>query len=171
MNRTGRGLVLFATFLLCSSGCDTGLTPLNEPSGFRGVIRFKNWPSPDSVREIRIVAFEEFPTDSTGIIATLATGRAAVYPELDQRLPTFVDSIEYEFTTKLGINLQLRNYAYIILAQQYGPNVFTDWRPAGVYTARTNTFDPAPIRVLLHRIAQNIDIDVDFRNPPPRPWR
>lgn len=162
---------LFAALLLFVSGCDTGLLPLNEQSGFRGVIRFKNWPPSDSVRELRIVAFEAYPTDSAGIIVALLAGRAAVYPPLDKRLPTFVDSIDYEFTTKEGLNLQVKNYEYIILAQQYGPSVLTDWQPAGVYTALPNTFAPAPVRVLLHRIVPNIDIDVDFRNLPPKPWR
>jgi hypothetical protein len=27
------------------------------------------------------------------------------------------------------------------------------------------------VRVLLHRIAPNIDIQVDFHNTPPKPWR
>ncbi len=169
MNRTGFVVALHLLFL--SSGCDTGLSPLNEPSGFRGVIRFKNWPPADSVRELRIVAFESFPSDSAGIIATLLSGRAAVYPPLDKRLPRFVDSLEYEFTTKQGLNLQLKNYEYVIVALQYGPNVLTDWRPAAVYATMLGAFDPAPVRVLLHRIAPNINIQVDFRNLPPRPWR
>ena len=171
MNRTGFVVALYAALLLLSSGCDTGLLPLNDPSGFRGVIRFRNWPPADSVRELRVVAFETYPSDSAGIIVTLLSGRAAVYPELEKRLPKFVDSLKYEFTTKEGLNLQTRNYEYIIVALQYGPNVLTDWRPAGVYTTRPNTFDYAPVRVLLHRVAQDIDIYVDFNNPPPRPWR
>jgi hypothetical protein len=169
MNRT-RGSIV-SLLLVLSSACDTGLSPLNEPSGFRGIIRFKNWPPADSVREIRLVAFETYPTDSAGIIGTLLSGHAAVYPELDKRFPKFVDSIEYEFTTKQGVNLQLRKYDYVILAQQYGSNVLTDWRPAGVYTTQPNTFNPASVRVLLHRITPNIDIQVDFHNLPPRPWR
>lgn len=157
--------------LLFTPACNTGLTPVNEPSGFKGVIRFVNWPPADSVREIRLVAFEQYPTDSANILATLIAGRAAVYPPLERRMPLFVDSIEYEFTTGNGLNLQVRNYEYIILAQQYGPNVLTDWRPAGVYTTRPNSFEPAPLRILLHRVAYPIDINVDFNNPPPRPWR
>lgn len=158
--------------LLCVvPACDTGLTPLNEPSGFRGVIRFQNWPPADSVRELRIVAFESLPTDSSTIIESLLAGTAAVYPPLDQQFPKFVDSVEYEFTTKKGINLKLRNYTYIILAQQFGPNILSDWQTAGVYSTRPNSFEPAPLRVLLHRTTPNVDINVDFHNPPPTPWR
>jgi hypothetical protein len=165
--RFARALVVVFIF----SACDTGLAPLNEPSGFRGVVRFQNWPPADSVREIRIVAFEQYPTDSAGILASLIAGTAAVYPELEQRLPRFVDTLGYEFTTKKGLNLRVTNYNYIIVAQQYGPNVFTDWKPAGVYATRPDSFEPAPLRILLHRITPNVDINVDFNNPPPRPWR
>jgi len=157
--------------LLIVPSCDTGLSPLNEPSGFRGVVRFRNWPPPDSVRELRIVAFETIPTDSTSIFAALLNGTAAVYPVLERQLPRFVDSIEYEFTTKTGINLKVSNYQYVILAWQYGPNIFTDWQPAGVYDAQRNSFEPAAVRVLLHRIIPNININVDFHNHPQWPWR
>ncbi|MBI5474662.1 MAG: hypothetical protein HY961_20175 [Ignavibacteriae bacterium] len=171
MNR--RHVFALLTFVLLTwfSGCDTGLTPLNEPSGFRGVIRFRNWPPPDSIREIRLVAFETYPTDSAGILPTLLEGRASVFPRLETKLQLFVDTLHYEFTTESGLNLQLRNYDYIILAMQYGPNVLSDWRPAGVYSTAPGTFTPAPLRVLLHRITPDIDIDVDFHNLPPKPWR
>ncbi len=157
--------------LLLFPSCVTGLSPLNEPSGFRGVVRFKNWPPPDSVRELRIVAFEKLPKDTTNIFAALIDGKAAVYPEIERRLPIHVDSIEYEFTTKSGFNLKVTNYEYVIVAWQYGPFIFTDWLPAGVYALRPNSFEPAPVRVLLHRIIPNVDIEVDFRNHPQWPWR
>ena len=32
-------------------------------------------------------------------------------------------------------------------------------------------FEPAPLRVLLHRTTENVDIQVDFHNLPPVPWR
>lgn len=156
-----------------AAGCDTGLAPINEPSGFSGVIRFKNWPPADSVRDLRIVAFETYPRDSAGILLTLLSGRAAVYPaDLSSKgsLPKFVDSTPYEFNTKNGINLKVQQYNYIVVAQLYGSNSFTDWRPAGVYTTEPNTFNPSPVRVLLHKITPNIDIEVDFHNPPPKPW-
>jgi hypothetical protein len=134
-------------------------------------MRFRNWPAPDSVHELRLVAFESIPTDSTSIFAALLSGTAAVYPALEQRLPRFVDSIAYEFTTKSGINLKVTTYNYVIVAWQFGPNLFADWQPAGVYAREPNSFEPAPVRVLLHRITPNINIDVDFRNTPQWPWR
>jgi hypothetical protein len=159
------------TLLLLLSGCNEELGPLNEPSGLSGVVRFKNWPPADSVRDMRLIVFERVPRDSAGILLTLLAGGAAVYPVLGQPFPMFVDSLRYEFTTKSGTNLQLKNYEYVAIVQQFGQNILTDWTPVGIYTTSHDSVVPAPVRVLLHRIVQNIDIDVDFHNPPPKPWR
>lgn len=174
MNRMRIWYSFLGALFLLYSGCDKGLEPPTGESGFSGTIRFRNWPTtPDSVRQIRLVAFEAYPTDSSGILLTLLAGRAAIYPanlNSSGSLPKFVDSVVYTFDTKNGLNLQVQEYAYVVVAQQYGPNVFSDWRPAGVYTIQAGSFEPAPVRVLLHRVAANIDIQVDFNNPPPKPW-
>ncbi|HXX62921.1 MAG TPA: hypothetical protein VEO56_03910 [Bacteroidota bacterium] len=152
-------------------GCDAEIGPLNSPSGISGVIRFSHWPGPDSLRDLRLVAFESYPSDSASILPTLLAGHAAVYPALGQKFPTFIDSLSYEFTTTNGTNLQVRNYDYIIIAQQFGPSILTDWRPVGVYSTTPQSFSPAPVRVVLHHVTGHIDIQVDFANPPPKPWR
>ncbi|HUI66135.1 MAG TPA: hypothetical protein VL126_14925 [Bacteroidota bacterium] len=176
MNRARLAAPLLAGVILC--GCDTGLAPPTDVSGFSGVIYFKNWPSADQVQELRIIAFNTYPSDSAIILQDVATGLAAIYPQIGQRnllLDTtqqvlFADSIRYAFTT-LGTTLQVGQYPYVALAWRYGPNVFSDWRPAGVYSLGPGPFDAAPVRVLLHRITPNINIIADFSNPPPRPWR
>jgi hypothetical protein len=162
---------LLTALTICCIGCDEGLAPLNEPSGFSGVISFRNWPPADSVRELRLVAFQEYPSDSSGIIPALLAGRAVIYPQIAEKgFRAFVDTIQYSFTTR-GTNLQVVTYNYVAVAWQYGSNVFADWRPAGVYTLQPGTFEPAPVHMLLHQITPNIDIQVDFHNPPPNPWR
>jgi len=166
-----RGTVLAVMFILLCSGCDTGLSPLNEPAGFSGVIRFKNWPPPDSVLELRVVAFKTYPDDSSSILTALLLGNAVVYPPVGATgFPFYRDSLEYEFTTK-GTTLQAETYNYVALAWRYGINFFADWRPACVYTTSPGTFDPAPVRVLLHKITRNVDIEVDYQNLPPKPWQ
>jgi hypothetical protein len=176
MNIGRRGAAGLCVLLVLWSGCDTGLQPLHEPSGFTGLLRFKNWPSPDSVHDLRIVAFVNFPSDSSGIIPALLQGKAIVYPPvgttglLKFTNFQFVDSLEYSFTTE-NSTLQVSNYEYIVVALQYGSNILTDWAPAGVYTTQPSTFTPTPLRVLLHRTIPGIDITVDFNNPPPKPWR
>jgi hypothetical protein len=157
--------------LMCCLACNEELGPLNGHSGFRGIIRFKNWPPPDSISDLRLVAFESFPTDSAQILITLLAGGGAAYPPIGAKFPLFADSLEYVFTTTTGTNLQVKNYAYIIVAQQYGPNILNDWQPAGVYSTTPDSFDPAPLRVLLHRVSPGIDINVDFHHLPPKPWR
>ena len=163
--------VLFGAFILLCSGCDSELGPLENPSGFGGTIRFKNWPVADSVHDMRLVVFETYPSDSAGILATLLGGHGAVYPAIGTKFPAFVDSLPYAFTTTDGTNLQLKTYQYVIVAQQFGPNVLADWRPVGVYTATPGSFVPAPLRVILHHVIPGIDIRVDFHNLPPKPWR
>jgi hypothetical protein len=163
--------IFFGALLLVCAGCDSELGPLAGASGFSGTIRFKNWPSADSIHDMRIVVFETYPSDSAGILATLLAGHGAVYPAIGTKFPAFVDSLPYVFTTTDGTNLQVKSYEYVIVAQQFGPNVLADWRPVGVYPALPGSFIPEPVRVILHHVIPGIDIRVDFQNPPPKPWR
>ena len=170
---------LVAIFFVFISGCDKGLEPLNEPSGFSGVIHYKNWPPPDSLLELRIAAFTEYPTDSSGILTALLSGKAVVYPQVTSGVQTALkvlggdrqaDTVHYAFTTE-GTTLQVATYNYVVVAWRYGPNFFADWRPAGVYAVNPDSFVPAPVRILLHRITPDVDIYVDYHNLPPKPWR
>jgi hypothetical protein len=163
--------MLLGAVLFLFAGCDSELGPLAGATGFSGMIRFRNWPSADSVHDMRLVVFETYPSDSAGILATLLAGHGAVYPAIGTKFPAFVDSLPYTFTTTDGTNLQVQSYEYVIVAQQFGPNVLADWRPVGVYPAVTGSFIPAPVRVILHHVIAGIDIQVDFQNPPPKPWR
>ncbi len=181
-----RSLVLAASVLVLiafSAGCDRGLGPITEDTGFSGTITYKNWPRADSVYGLRLVALEEYPTDSTGLMIALLNGHAAVYPHLttgvipSEAILGFVagdakhaDTINYVFT-KEGTVLKTVTYNYVVLAWQYGPNVFADWAPVGVYTEKPGTFDPAPVFVQDRRMREHIDIIADFHNLPPKPWK
>jgi len=169
LRRSGE-FFLGALLLLCPA-CDSELGPLQGASGFSGTVTFRNWPSADSVYDMRIVAFETYPSDSAGILATLLAGHGAVYPAIGTKFPAFIDSLPYTFSTTDGTNLQIKNYEYVIVAQQFGANVLADWRPVGVYPVAPGSFIPAPVRVILHHVIPGIDIHVDFQNPPPKPWR
>ncbi len=172
MNGLKSVVVAFLLFVGLSAGCNEELGPLNEPSGFSGVIRFSNWPPATDIKEMRLVAFSEIPTDSASVIPMLIAGKAAVYPPVPgDYFQTLVDSIVYEFTDKSGTNLQVKNYPYVAVWYQFGPNILTDWRPAGVYTITPGTFTPAPVRVILHHVIPAINIHVDFKNLPPYPWQ
>jgi hypothetical protein len=172
-------LVLCALF----PGCDRGLGPITEETGFSGTITYKNWPSADSMFGLRVVALEEFPKDSTGLMMSLLGGHAAVYPHLTTGVigsmqilgfkasdSVHADTVHYVFT-KEGTVLKEGTYNYVVLAWQYGPNVFADWAPAGVYTEKPGTFDPTPVFVQERRMREHVDINVDFHKLPPKPWK
>lgn len=181
-----RSLALAAgvlALLALSAGCDRGLGPITEDTGFRGTITYKNWPPADSMFGLRLVALEQFPTDSTGLMLSLLGGHAAVYPHLTTGVigslailgfrasdTVHADTVQYVFT-KEGTVLKEGVYNYIVLAWQYGPNVFADWAPVGVYTQKPGTFEPAPLFVQERRMREDINISVDFHNPPPKPWK
>jgi hypothetical protein len=143
----------------------------NEPSGFSGVIRFKNWPPADSVLELRLMAFTELRSDTVTLLAALVLGHALTYPPVGRKgFAINIDTIQYAFTSE-GTSLQVTTYKYIAVAQRYGPNIFTDWRPCGVYSAGLQPFDPTPVKIVANQVTPNTDIAVDFKNPPPRLWQ
>lgn len=165
-----------AVCLLLLAGCDRGLAPpapepLSQFSGFSGMIHFTNWPPLDSVQELRVVAFRKFPDDSASILQLLVSGEAVVYPAIGTKslLQYGADTTSYIMTDD-STALQVGVYEYVVVAQKYGSNIFTDWRPAGVYTTTPGSFTPAPIEVIPRRIVPGYDIYVDFHNLPPKPW-
>jgi hypothetical protein len=178
MSRRRIGFLFLGALFFFSSGCDKGLEPPTGESGFSGVIRFKHWPSADSVRELRIIAFQSYPSDSSSILVDLLYGYALVYPQIGRpnllldttQQVLFADSIKYSFSTG-ETTLKVGVYNYVALAWRYGPIVWSDWRPAGVYSLGPGQFDAAPVRVLLHKNVTGIDILADFSNPPPKPWQ
>jgi hypothetical protein len=176
---TGRTAVLLTLLLFgLVPGCDKGLGPIFEQTGFSGVIQFHHWPPPDQVLEMRLIAFTDYPSDSSSILQTLLLGKAVIYP------PTTIgvagalqilgnksaDTVDYVFTTD-GTLLKEGTYNYVVVAWRYGPNYFADWSPAGVFTLTPGTFEPAPVIVRSHRMRKDVNIDVDFTNLPPKPWR
>jgi hypothetical protein len=171
-NRRNVVLVFMGFLALSAIGCDEQLGPSNEPSGFAGVIRFKNWPVATDIKEMRLVAFENVPRDSGAVLLTLLAGKAAAFPPVTQDyFQALSDSIVYVFTDRSGTNLQVKNYEYVAVMYQYGPDILTHWRPAGVYSTKPGSFEASPLRVILHRVIPNVDINVDFNNLPPPPWR
>ncbi|MBP1648226.1 MAG: hypothetical protein H6Q30_1671 [Bacteroidetes bacterium] len=166
----------FSAAAILAGGCDKGLGPIYEETGFEGVIHYTNWPPANQVWELRLLVFESVPADSSSLVQLLLSaiqnpGHIVLFPALGTPgLPKLVDSSPYKLTTS-GSTLQVRRYNYIVLAWRYGPNSFADWQPAGIYTYDQNTFEPAPVIVRNRRLLENIDIFVDFTRLPPKPWQ
>ena len=162
----GLGVVLAVGGLLLVS-CDEGLKPkiTVQVGSFSGQIHYSNWPPRDSLFDLRLVAFRTFPPRD--IVSEVLSGRAYVYPGLGDTalVPFFVDSLRYMVTVPTG------KYEYVVIAQQHGPNVNTDWRPVGQHDLDTDPSTPSPIEVAADSLLTGIDIWVDFRNPPPAPFK
>lgn len=176
MNRLLLAVAVLTLVIISFPGCDKGLTP--DPSGFTGVIRFTNWPPPDSVQELRLVAFKLPPTDSSGLLIEFLKGNVVIYPPVGTPAFTkfkdngeFVDSIRYTVILQNLPAGEATRYSYVALAWRYGPNVFADWAPAGVYSLQPASHVPATLVVEKHRIVRDVNIFCDFRNLPPKPWR
>jgi hypothetical protein len=168
------GLLVFAPallFLSCGKAFDSGLAPLNDPSGFSGRVTFKNWSAATNVIEMRLLVFKEFPADSSQILNTLLNRQAFFYPRFGEKgfNQFHEDVVDYVFSDD-NAPLDLGVYKYVLVAYRYDLLDYSKWRPAGLYTLTPGTFDYSPVNVLLHKITPNINIDVDFNNLPPKPW-
>jgi len=157
-------LILIAVF---AGGCDEGLKPAAPviPTGYMsGLIRFQHWPPPDSLVDLRIVAFRVFPP--MNIPTEVQLGRVAIYPPLGDttHLPFHVDSTRY------GFALQAGEYPYVIVAQRYGQNILADWRVVGQFDLDSILTVPSLVTILENDTTFNINISVDFSNPPPPPF-
>ncbi|MCX7929744.1 MAG: hypothetical protein N2663_03370 [Chlorobi bacterium] len=151
-------------------GCDGGLDPTALPpdAQISGSLIVRggpaSYPPRDSLFDLRVVAFRTIPRDSSIIAAVL--GGQAYFTAM-----SVLDSSRYTITIPFtGITPDPLRLEYIAVAQQYGPNVFSDWRVVGVYAADSLW---TPKAVVLTRGERRIDIDIeiDFRNPPPQPFR
>ncbi len=166
MNHYIKYLLVVAVILVaCDHGIDPGEpeVPALNPSGISGTVFYQNWPSPDSLYNLKLVIFKSFPP--VDIIGEVTSGSAVAYPEeSDENLPYNVDSTNYI------VELDTGRYEYIAIAQQYGPGIFFDWRAVGQYDTTLHDTIPTAIRVLEDSILSNINIYVDFDSLPGQPF-
>lgn len=145
---------IFIVLLLLLS-CEYGLEPPppRPPFGaIRGYIQYQGiWPPADSLRDLRFVAMRIVPDDVSDFINL---NNIDFTPQM---LRTNVEA-----DTFLLEQVPNGFYLYNGIAQMYGPNVFADWRPVGLYTDNNGTID-------LRGDTVEIEILVDFNNLPPFP--
>jgi hypothetical protein len=171
MQRAGQKLAFIVVLIVSLSSCDKGLQPTSEAlpppetGAFAGLITFQNWQLADSLYDIRLVAFRVFPPGD--IVNEVLQGRAVIYPSIggDQLVTRNTDSLRYTVVVPAA------TYPYVAVAQQFGPDVFMDWRPVGQYVVDTLLSQPSPVIVQVDDTLRSIDIHVDFANLPPPPLR
>jgi len=159
--------LIFATMIFIF--CDKGASPTEnnqtpEVSGVSGTVYFKNWPEPDSLKDLRLIVFKNYPP--TNIVSEILSGQAVVYPALGDTvgLPLNVDSINYEFELDPG------TYAYFVVGWQYGDDLYNDWRAAGDYDTTPGDTLPTPLVITKNQILKNIYIHVNFDSLPYQPF-
>jgi len=158
-------LVVLSVCVFLLFDCDHGLAPTDSETktGIAGTITYQdNWPPADSLKNLRLVVFKNFPPQD--IIVEILTGEAFVYPPIDTTSLAFnVSSQDYTLDLPIG------TYEYVAVAQQYGDNLFTDWRAVGQYDTDS---DSLPTSILLEKnlFLENIDIHVDFEKLPIQPF-
>lgn len=160
-----RIILLLLVFSLWS--CDHGLGPddskvLPTVTGISGTIYYANWPDASNLYDLRLVVFNNFPPPD--ILNAVVNNQATVYPPLGaDALPFFVDSTEYTLPLPAG------TYDYVVVAQQFGPLITTDWLAAGQYDVTPDSL-PTAIEVITDSLAVGIDIYVDFDQLPIQPF-
>jgi len=168
-----RFLVLIILCLLLAS-CDEGLAPPPPVElGFSGTVYFTpgSWPQADSLVGLMIFASKIYPLDSAtvynGLFSTPPT--IYVYPSLSGTLlPVSSDTLPYSFPLSAG------TYKYIGVIQQISTDLFTYgirvFRVVGFYKDSTNLTQPGSVTVKDNSQVKGINLQVDFRNPPPQPF-
>lgn len=165
--------VLF--FILLTFACDDhGIepkpeTPADKISGFSGKVSFiSEWP--DSIKRAFVVVFQN---------PLLTPGDFTVFnlKFLSREIP--LSSSAYEFSSLDSAFIPSvpgpfppGTYAYIAVAQQSTDELSLarkDWFVSGVYYANNDTTVPGTMVIPDSAFVDNINIKVDFNNPPPQP--
>jgi len=156
--------LLFLSVIALGS-CEHGLAPSGDETGllvpgFGGTITVvSSWPPIDSLNILAVVAFRNFPPKN--ILEEFNNGTLLFYDGI--KANENVQSFEIHKEGLSGI------FEYIVVAQQYGANPFTDWRVVGVYHSGDVT-KPTPVNLGPGVFRTGVNIDVDFYNLPPQPF-
>jgi hypothetical protein len=160
--------VITVLFCLMISSCDDGIAPTVPesggtiaPYGFKGIVDFKNWPAPESIVDLRVVAFEKSPP--VDILSEVLSRRAEF---TDTLKPYGADSIPYTLYLR---SIPAGFVRYIVVAQQYGPNIQTDWRMLTFYNQDADTSRPDSLLIIADSVISGINLHVDFNSLPPQP--
>ncbi|HQF42257.1 MAG TPA: hypothetical protein PK073_05020 [Ignavibacteriaceae bacterium] len=163
---------IFLLVLLTAACSDHGIEPkpvLKSPPGFSGTIRFiSEWP--DSVKRSFLVVFKNpLKSDSDFTILNLKF--------LSKEIPLGVQKHEFSSLDSAYIPatpgpFSSGSYSYVAVVQQSTENLSLarkDWFVSGVYYANNDTTTPGVMIIPDSTFVKNININVDFNNPPSQP--
>ncbi|MCX8011445.1 MAG: hypothetical protein N3A61_09855 [Ignavibacteria bacterium] len=149
--------------------CEHGIAPKPElpKTGFGGKIIFKNqWPK--DIFSTRVVAFRD-------TIKTPADFNIFNIVYVSDSIPYGVGEFNYSTeTSRIFPPNEMFDgvFKYICVAQSIIPGeplVRDAWRVAGIYYSNGDTTKYGSIEVKKNTFVKNVDIKVDFQNPPVQP--
>lgn len=120
-----------------------------EPTGvITGIVTYSgDWPSPDSLKDLRFVPLTFIPETPEDIFSEFSNLVFSEQLDFNTERDTFI--VE---------NVPNGKYIYNTIAQQFGQ--VTDWRPVGLYKENGGI-------IIIDDDTVSITIHVDFENLPP----
>jgi len=159
-------LILFGLI----NGCNKGIEP--EPiktgvTGFSGKVTFiGNWPA--GIKRTHVVLFKNPINTSADFFPP---NLSFVIDSIPYRTTSFTyNSIDNNFISLF--TLAPGNYKYLVVAQSKTDVLSLDrkdWFIVGLYNIGNDQSKPKTLTILDRELATDIDIIVDFNNPPPQP--
>jgi len=160
---------LVVVLIISLHGCDKGIEPGEESVavGFGGTINFQGeWP--EGIKRTHLVVFKEAIKDTSDFFPP---NLSFVVDSIPHKSEVFnYNSLEDNFLPVFQLNPG--SYKYIVVAQSKTENISLrrrDWFVVGVYCTNSDQTKPATLVIPPGRFLDNINITVDFNNPPPQP--
>lgn len=157
-------IALLFIALLIENGCDKGIEPVTDITGFSGRITFQgSWP--DSIQRTFVVVFDsllEKPDDFNLFNIKF----------ISNQISSGLSYYDYDSRDSALIPIIAGSFAYIAVVQQKTPEISLnrqDWIVAGVYYTNGDTTHPGRLVIPQNSFVRNINIICDFDNPPPQP--
>lgn len=141
------------------SGCDKGLAPAPAKPYIQGCITFTgNWPPQDSVKILALVLIPGNPPYHVPDLIQGVSDKTIPFIQLNYRS----SDTTYRFDIDSG------SYGYLGVAENYGPNVFADWRAIGF--AHDNNDSSRHFNLHSGEVFSDVNILVDLDSLPKQPF-
>ncbi len=149
-------------------GCGEGLNPdtVVDP-GFGGTITFVSHPPPqDSIKDIRVVAVPYFPVDTTfsDILFKVTQG-------IISYSPSQIAIADSGKTMQYQLFVKPQTYFYIAIVQQFGADIYTQWRVVSIYGYSPHHPSPKSVKIENNTFINDVNFIVDFNHLPPQPFK
>ena len=166
---------IFLILILLAIACDDHgieprpLTPADKISGFSGTVTFiSEWP--DSIKRAFVVVFQN-PLLTPGDFTVF--NLKFLSREIPLESPVYeYSSLDSAFIPEVPGPFPPGSYAYVAVAQQSTPEISLarkDWFVSGIYYTSGDTTQPGKMVIPDSAFVEDINITVDFNNPPPQP--